>query len=179
MWLRKRIFFLDVSPVCPSLYLFCLFVAPQLSVTLKMGASGFSVTLLSNQLYSITSHTSVVLNKLIIWKMSLGFVVLKLFIFWNFLYLLVQNTRDCKQLCGSQFFASTGNRWRKAESEVSAKSIWSRSLYPIDYTSPHLRIYCWWTRIRIPKLCVQVSFFMYLTVKKSRKPSEFEHATSS
>jgi hypothetical protein len=66
MWLRKRIFLLDVSPFCTPLYLFCLFVSPLLSVTLKMGATGFSVTLLSNKLDSITSHTSVVLNKLII-----------------------------------------------------------------------------------------------------------------
>jgi len=45
-------------------YLFCLLAVLLRSTALKMEPISFSLALLSNQLYSITSHTFVVLNKL-------------------------------------------------------------------------------------------------------------------
>ena len=48
------------------LYLFCLLAALLQSTTLKMEATSFSLPLLSKQLHSMTSHTSVVLNRLFI-----------------------------------------------------------------------------------------------------------------
>lgn len=55
-----------VSVYLTPLYLFCLLAVLLQSTTLKMEAARFFIALFSNQLYSITSHTSVVLNKLFI-----------------------------------------------------------------------------------------------------------------